>query len=276
MKAKFYQINGEIKKSDDALISVDDYGLMRGYGIFETIRFNNKKLLKINSHMDRLYQGLSIIKINTKSILRKKLISDMKNIVEINDIDNGLIKLVITKGTPMLNNKKNLIPNIYITIKKMYDIPNEPVKVVFLNESNYPIVRFSPSFKGINYIGNMMAIEDAYNQNAFECIFFDENENITEGSMRNIFFIKNRMLLTPTLELGILSGTTRNEIKNLANQENINFEEKIIHRSKIHEMDEAFICSSAIGILPCFWEGWSSDYKITKKLQFLLEESLKK
>ena len=61
MKAKFYQINGEIKKSDDALISVDDYGLMRGYGIFETIRFNNNKLLKINSHMDRLYQGLSII-----------------------------------------------------------------------------------------------------------------------------------------------------------------------------------------------------------------------
>ena len=37
---------GKIKKSDEALISVDDYGLMRGYGIFETIRFNDKKLLK--------------------------------------------------------------------------------------------------------------------------------------------------------------------------------------------------------------------------------------
>ena len=54
------------------------------------------------------------------------------------------------------------------------------------------------------------------------------------------------------------------------------FEEKIIHRSEIYDMDEAFICSSAIGVLPCFWEGWKSDYKITKKLQFLLEESLKK
>ena len=43
MNKKFYQINGEIKKSDEALISVDDYGLMRGYGIFETIMFTNKK-----------------------------------------------------------------------------------------------------------------------------------------------------------------------------------------------------------------------------------------
>ena len=47
MKIKYYQINGEIKKSNEALISVDDYGLMRGYGIFETIRFNKDKLIKV-------------------------------------------------------------------------------------------------------------------------------------------------------------------------------------------------------------------------------------
>ena len=41
-------------------------------------------------------------------------------------------------------------------------------------------------------------------------------------------------------------------------------------------MDEAFICSSAIGILPCYWDEWESEYTITKKLQFLLEESIQK
>ena len=117
MNTKYYQINGEIKKSDEALISVDDYGLMRGYGIFETIRFNDKKLLKINRHIDRLYQGLSIIKIDIQYISREKLIADINNIVNINDIDSGLIKLVITKGTPDANN--NFIDSIkcfYISI----------------------------------------------------------------------------------------------------------------------------------------------------------------
>ena len=274
MKFKYYQINGEIKKSYEALISVDDYGLMRGYGIFETIRFNKKKLIKINRHIDRLFRGLTTVRINLKYIVRESLIKDIVNIIKINNIDSGLIKLLITKGTP--TNSNELIPNIYITIKNMYTIPKGPVKVIFLNESNYPLVRFNPSFKGINYIGNMMAIEDAENQNAFECVFVDENQNITECSMRNIFFIKDDLLITPTLDLGILSGTTRNEIQNLAKMNDIHCTDKMIHQNEVDTMDEAFICSSAIGILGCYWDGWKSDYKITSKLQFLLEESLQK
>jgi len=46
--------------------------------------------------------------------------------------------------------------------------------------------------------------------------------------------------------------------------------------SEVNKMDEAFICSSAIGILPCYWGDWKSEYEITKKLQFLLEESIQK
>ena len=274
MKIKYYQINGKIKKSNEALISVDDYGLMRGYGIFETIRFKKNKLININQHIDRLYQGLDTVKIQSKYVVREKLINDIINIVKINNIDSGLIKLVITKGTPI--DKRELIPNIYITIKEMYAIPSNPVKIIFLKESNYPIVRYTPSFKGINYIGNMMAIEDAKNKDAFECVFCDDNNNITECSMRNIFFIKDGSLITPTLDLGILSGTTRMKIQNLAKMNNINCIDKIIHRNEVDSMDEAFICSSAIGILPCYWDGWKSDYIITEKLQFLLEESLQK
>lgn len=274
MKIKYYQINGAIKKSSEALISVDDYGLMRGYGIFETIRFNKNKLININEHIDRLYKGLHTVKIESKDIDRGNLINDISNIVKINNINSGLIKLVITKGTPI--DKNELTPNIYITIKEMYEIPKSPVKIIFFEESNYPIVRYTPSFKGVNYIGNMMALEDAKNNNAFECVFVDGNENITECSMRNIFFIKDNSLITPTLDLGILSGTTRNEIKGLAKTNNINCIDKIIHKNEVGGMDEAFICSSAIGILPCYWDGWKSDYTITEKLQFLLEESLQK
>ena len=274
MKIKYYQINGAIKKSSEALISVDDYGLMRGYGIFETIRFNKNKLININEHIDRLYKGLHTVKIESKNINRENLINDIFNIVKINNINSGLIKLVITKGTPI--DKNEITPNIYITIKEMYEIPKSPVKIIFFEESNYPIVRYTPSFKGVNYIGNMMALEDAKNNNAFECVFVDGNESITECSMRNIFFIKDNSLITPTLDLGILSGTTRNEIKGLAKGNNINCIDKIIHKNEVDGMDEAFICSSAIGILPCYWDGWKSDYTITEKLQFLLEESLQK
>ena len=56
MKIKYYLINGKIKKSDEALISIDDYGLNRGYGIFETIRLKDNKIIQINDHIDRLFR----------------------------------------------------------------------------------------------------------------------------------------------------------------------------------------------------------------------------
>ena len=42
------------------------------------------------------------------------------------------------------------------------------------------------------------------------------SKNITECSMRNIFFVKGiKALITPSLSLGILSGTTRSKIETI-------------------------------------------------------------
>ena len=41
------------------------------------------------------------------------------------------------------------------------------------------------------------------------------------------------------------------------------------------DMDEAFITSSAIDVLPCYWDGWESSYTITIKLKKLYNESIK-
>ena len=42
MKNRQFIINGEILEPAKARVSIDDYGLMRGYAVFETIRFENK------------------------------------------------------------------------------------------------------------------------------------------------------------------------------------------------------------------------------------------
>ena len=43
---------------------------------------------------------------------------------------------------------------------------------------------------------------------------------------------------------------------------------------EINNFDEAFISSSGIGILACYWNGWKSDYKITKKIKKILADKL--
>lgn len=273
---KIYIMNGKTVPASEAQISVNDYGFMRGYAVFETIKFQNKEALGLNSHIDRLLKGLSFIKIMTNHIKRDEIISDINKIIQINNLIDGLIKIIITKGSVLDNNQSKLKPNIYITIKELYTIPQAPIKVVFYNESKYPILRFNPAIKSINYLGNMMAIEDANKEDAFEVVFYNNSNAITECAMRNIFFVKKNTLITPALELGILPGTTRSNIAKIAKNINLKYSEKEVLIQDINSMDEAFICSSVIGILPCYWDEWKSDYSVTKKLQFLLEESLQK
>ena len=128
----------------------------------------------------------------------------------------------------------------------------------------------------MNYLGNMLAKKDTQNQGAFEPVFYNKNNIITECAIRNIFYIKNNILQTPPLNLGILGGVMRKTIINIAHALNIEVQEREINFNEVSSMDEAFICSSVVGILPCYWDGWESNYKITKRLQFLLEESLQK
>lgn len=276
MNTKYYFINGEKTKSHEAKISVDDYGLMRGYGIFETIKFKNKRALSLDYHMDRLFGSISFIKINQNKIIRNKIISDINKVIQINSLEDGLIKIIITRGLVGDKENKESNPNIYITISQLYPIPTEPVKVTFYNESKYPILRFNPAIKSINYLGNMMAIEDANRDGAFEVVFYNNDNAITECAMRNIFFIKGNKLITPNLELGILPGTTRKIISELSSKIDLKYSEEEVLIDSVKFMDEAFICSSVVGVLPCYWDNWESNHKITKKLQFLLEESLQK
>ena len=80
------------------------------------------------------------------------------------------------------------------------------------------------------------------------------------------------MLLTPDLKLGVLPGVMRNAIISIAKQMNLTFREDNIPIKSINEMDEAFISSTGIGLLPCSWDGWSSDFTITIKLKKKLNE----
>ena len=273
MKNRLFIINGEILEPAKAMVSVDDYGLMRGYAVFETIRFENRSPRNLDNHLARLFKALEFIRINSEKITKERIKSDIDKIIYINSLDSGLIKVIITRGNMNVEKNSDLSPNIYLKIKEMYSIPTSPVRVVFYDETKYPILRFNPAIKSINYLGNMMAIEDANKEGAFEVVFYADR-NITECSMRNIFFIKGKKLITPALELGILSGTTRALITKLATKVALEYNEENISIDEINQMDEAFICSSVIGVLPCYWDGWNSDYKITNKIQVLLEESL--
>ena len=269
-----YYINGQFISSAKANIPFNDAGFLYGDGLFETMRFDNKNIFSYENHINRLFQGLGIIGLKIEEN-KKSLFSLLNKVIHINNLEFGIIRLMVTRGDTNKNSSHYNIPCIYISIKPFYSIPDRPVKVVYLDETNYPIIRFTPAIKSMNYIGNMLSKRDCEKQGGFEPVFYNKDRIITECAIRNIFYIKDKILYTPTLDLGILSGIMRETVLNIAKSLQLIVKETYINYDKIDSMDESFISSTGIGLLACYWDNWASEYHYTNLIKKELFKRIK-
>ena len=256
-----YYINGEWILSNKSMVPFNDLGFLYGDGLFETMRFDNKNIFSFDKHFSRLQNGLHILNLHN-SYDKKTVYKLLETIIQKNNLNSGILRLMITRGTQS-KIKDNLRPNLYISIKPFYSIPSKPVKIIFYSENQFPLIRFNPAVKSMNYLGNMLAKKRCEQDNAFEPAFYNENQIITECAIRNIFFIKNKELFTPSLDLGILSGVMRETILSIANSLDIKYHESHIKFDEIVKFEEAFISSTGVGLLPCYWDGFQSNYELT-------------
>ncbi len=274
MDSNIYYINGKWLASSESVVSINDAGFLLGDGLFETIRYHGETIFKLENHVQRLQKGLENIRINLP--LSNEEIEDiLLTTIDKNMLKEGLLRFMVTRGN-LEGAPWNYEgpPGIYVSIRPLSSKPKPPVKVVYYSESKYPIIRFNPAIKSLNYLGNMLAKHDAEKEGAFEPVFYNKENLITECAIRNIFFIKEDTLFTPHTDLGVLPGVMRDTIINIAASINLKIEETHILRDTIKDMEEAFISSTGIGLLPCYWQGWHSDYITTNKINHLLEAEI--
>jgi len=62
MEPKVY-IDGTLYPKKKAKISVFDHGLLYGDGVFEGIRVYSGRIFRFAEHMDRLYEGAAVIRL---------------------------------------------------------------------------------------------------------------------------------------------------------------------------------------------------------------------
>jgi branched-chain amino acid aminotransferase len=104
--------------------------------------------------------------------------------------------------------------------------------------------------KTLNYANNVLAKIDANEYRANEAIMLTNEGFLAEGTVSNLFFIRNGKLYTPSLKAGILKGITRDIVIKLANKLKIKVIEGSFKAEKLLSADECFITFSGAGIVP--------------------------
>ncbi len=259
--------NGSWVEAHKAVVPFSDQGFLYGDSLFETIRVNHGHAFRLEKHLERMHSGMETI-----HMAGIDLLADIPEILETfisnNDIDSALTRIIITRGMSQGKPwRSESDPALYMTSRPISKPEQWPVKVVYLEEKNYPILRFHPAIKSGNYLGNMLAKKDAEDVGAFEPIFVNRDGYVTECAIRNIFFIRDDVLLTPSLELGVLPGVIRDTIMELAEKRQLKVQETLIIKDDVQEMDEAFISSTGVGVLPVTWDGFQSNYRHSQVLR---------
>ena len=90
------------------------------------------------------------------------------------------------------------------------------------------------------------AKEDGYDQ----VLLLNDRGKVAEGVSSNIFVVRGGVVATPSITASILEGITRSTLIALLQEEALACEQRDVDRSELYDCDEAFLCSTLLGLLP--------------------------
>ena len=247
-------LNGELVDQADAKISVFDHGVLYGDGVFEGIRVYGGKVFELQAHLRRLYASAKAIRLEVPLAL-DELAEAVRRTVEANDIVDGYIRLVVTRGAGTLGLNPFLCKNgsVFIIADKIQLYPEQlyesGMRVVSATTTrNHPLA-IPPQVKSLNYLNNILAKIEAIDSDVPEAIMYNHAGYVAEATGDNVFTVRDRVVYTPPVEAGALEGITRNIVIRLARQENIEVVEKDLARFDLYVCDELFLTGTAAEVI---------------------------
>src|SRR6476469_3701628 len=91
-------VNGELKRRAEAMVSVFDSGFMLGDGVWEGLRVHKGKLGFLDRHLDRLFEGAKAIAMDL-GLSREELSRRLYETLDANGMSEGVhVRLMVTRG----------------------------------------------------------------------------------------------------------------------------------------------------------------------------------
>ena len=240
-------VNGQ---STDHL-PITDRGLAYGDGVFETVSAINGQPCLWQKHLNRLLRGC-----NRLGIFFDKILELEKEVFLLSEQAKpcGVIKIIITRGSTasgyrVQNSDK---PSRIVQFQERQAFSDvlykEGIKACFCKQR----LAHNPRLAQIKHLCRLeqviarMEWQDEYH----EGVMFDYQNNAIEGTMSNLFIVKDSALKTPCLDNCGVQGVMREWIMEQCNEHHITLAETKIDRQAILGADGLFFCNALIRVWP--------------------------
>lgn len=232
-------------------IKVQDRGLQYGDGLFETIAVVNGQLIHWDRHLQRLKRGCEHLKLPAPDV--EQLRSETNQLIQATD--RAVLKIVYTRGAGGRGYRppEPCTPTRILSLSPWPDYPESHSQSginLRLCEQRLGNNQTLAGLKHLNRLEQVLARSEWKNPEVAEGLMMDQRGFVIEGTMSNVFFVRDNTLCTPLLDQCGVSGIMRDVILELAEKMELNIAIDNFTPEDISHANELFMTNSLITIWP--------------------------
>jgi 4-amino-4-deoxychorismate lyase len=240
-------VNG---KATDGL-SVLDRGLQYGDGLFETFRIHDELPQFWDRHIFRLARGCERLRLPAPPL--EQLTDEARQLCE--GRQSGVLKIIVTRG----GGGRGYGPPGEVHPSRIvvrFPAPNYPESysrqgvAVRICDTRLGINPALAGLKHLNRLEQVLARAEWRDPAIHEGLMCDTEGRVVEGTMSNVFAVRDGRLLTPELSRCGVAGIMREVVLELAAKNAIPVQECSLEVEYLMSSQEVFLTNSLIGIWP--------------------------
>ena len=244
-------IKALVNGKPDAVISIHDRGFQFGDGVFETIAVQSGKLLCREEHFARLETGCRRLSITCPD--RNLLQREANRLCE--SLASAVLKVVITRGT----GGRGYQPPENISANRILSVHDRPIYPPSYYQAGINTcicrrrIHHHPDTAGIKHLNRLEQVllrREVAATPYPEGVVLDPHDNVIEGTMSNLFMVKDGKFTTPDLSRCGIAGIIRKSVIELNEAAGAATSIRTIKPEELFEADEVFYCNSLIGVWP--------------------------
>jgi branched-chain amino acid aminotransferase len=249
-------VNGSFVPRDEARVSVFDAGFVLGDGVWEGLRLVKGKLISLDAHMDRLFEGARSIDLDI-GLGRDGVIKAIRDTLDRNGMTDGAhIRLMVTRGLKSTPNQdpRFVVGKATIVIVAEYKLPRPESKTrgLSLFTSAFRTTgpdQFDLRLHSHSRLNLIQALIQAIKAGADEALMLDPRGFVASCNSTNFFIVRRRELWTSTGAYSFKGITQANVIAAWQGAGGV-ARECDFTLAQVYSADEAFVTGTLGGVTP--------------------------
>jgi len=239
-------VNGRFTTTDERVLGVEDRGFQFGDAVYEVFKFLGKRPIFLAEHHRRMESGLRAISIPSPWD-EARFAAVAGELLERTAFDDGIVYVQVSRGEARRAHfyPDDMTPTV-VAYSRGFTFPDAAAKERGIAVVTTPDLRWRQcQIKSVNLLPNAMAKKKAQRAGATEALFIGDGV-VREGASSSFFGVRGGRAVTHPLDEHILPGVVRDRVVQLAGD----VDERPLREEELHELDEAFITSTTMGVMP--------------------------